>query len=72
MVVNLWSVMGRLPIQSAAAKIKGNERPLPLLLVLKANGLTHIEMHTHVLMTLHGMSALHRGEKTPFTQRFKQ
>jgi hypothetical protein len=72
MVVNLWSVMGRLPIQSAAAKIKGNERPLPLLLVLKANGLTHIEMHTHVLMTLHGMSALHRREKTPSAQRFKQ
>lgn len=38
----------------------------------KANGLTHVEMHPHVLMTLHGMSALHRGEETPFAQRFQQ
>ena len=42
------------------------------LLVLINNGLTHIEMHTHILMTFHGMSALHRGKKTPFVQRFQQ
>ena len=29
-------------------------------------------MHTHILMTFHGMSALHRGKKTPFVQRFQQ
>ena len=35
-------------------------------------GLTHVEMHTHVLMTFHGMSSLYRGEKAPFSQRFEQ
>jgi len=61
-----------LPIRSAVAASGGSERPSPPLLALRANGLTHVEMHAHVLMTLHGMSALHRGEKSPFAQRFKQ
>jgi G3E family GTPase len=29
-------------------------------------------MHTHILMTFHGMSVLHRGKKAPFVQRFQQ
>jgi hypothetical protein len=49
----------------------GNEQRMPLLVLIN-NGLTHIEMHTHILMTVHGMSPLHRGKKTPFVQRFQQ
>jgi hypothetical protein len=29
-------------------------------------------MHSHVLMTFHGMAALHCREKAPFPQRFQQ